>query len=325
MIDDLGSHSRASGLTLTYPGQGDGAPPEVLARIEFGDTHVQSDDPGCLRVGLRPLQPESGSEVWRVDAIRERGWCGDIGFVISPEVMFAHALVAETDPDALADTSQTLYIRLLDLFARHGYRHPIRIWNLIQSIHGDCAGLERYRAFSLGRASAFAAAGFAESDIPAASAVGSAAPGLLVYALAARHPGVGVENPRQIPAYRYPTCYGPRPPQFARATRAASLAGRPLFLSGTASIQGHASLHAGDIDQQLAETIRNLESLLLAAGEAPGRRPGWLRVYLRDPADRHRVDPVLRAWAGHGTALLYLRADICRRELDIEIEGLFLP
>lgn len=321
--------ARHAALTLGYPGE-DGSDqdpplPAVLARIEYGGQHALADTPGHLKVGLRPPGAGGQTEIWRVERILERAWCDDIGVVVSPELMFAHCLVAETDPDALADITRAVYSRLLDRCHRHGYPHPIRIWNLIQSIHGASAGLERYRAFSLGRARAFAAAGLAEPDIPAASAVGAAAPGLLVYLLAARRPGTGIENPRQTPAYRYPTRYGPRPPQFARATRADALTGRPLFISGTASIQGHASLHPGDLGRQLAETLCNLESLLLAAGETPGRRPDWLKVYLRDPGDMARVAPTLRAWTGPGTSLLYLQADICRRELEIEIEGLLLP
>ena len=41
---------------------------------------------------------------------------------------------------------------------------------------------------------------------------------LMIDALSAASPGIAVENPRQIPSYRYARRYGPRPPCFARAT-----------------------------------------------------------------------------------------------------------
>ena len=86
--------------------------------------------------------------------------------------------------------------------------------------------------------------------------------------MAAGLPGKPVENPRQRAAYRYSGKYGPLPPCFARATlvpgtRAAE---RTLLIGGTASVCGEASVHAGDLVAQTAETFRNLDALIRAAG-----------------------------------------------------------
>src|SRR3990170_3468810 len=76
-------------------------------------------------------------------------------------------------------------------------------------------GRERYQLFCAGRHDAFLAAGYHHDvDLPAASAVGMRGRGLIAYFLAAREPGVQVENPRPIAAYNYPPQYGPKTPSF---------------------------------------------------------------------------------------------------------------
>jgi chorismate lyase/3-hydroxybenzoate synthase len=155
----------------------------------------------------------------------------------------------------------------------------------------------------------------------AASAVGSAQGPLLVYFLASQSAGGRISNPRQEEPWLYPRQYGPRAPSFARA-----LVGRPplddlLFVSGTASIVGHASRHAGDVEAQVAETLRNLGVLARAAGGV-AFGPGWeLRMYLREPTDLEVVRTRLREAFGE-VPMLFLRADVCRPELAVEIEAL---
>ena len=137
--------------------------------------------------------------------------------------------------------------------------------------------------------------------------------------LATDRPGTRVENPRQVSAWRYPRQYGRTPPSFARATLLP--AGDVLAISGTAAVVGHASAHAGDIDAQLAETLRNLEALLAAGGLPAGfGRNAPLKAYVRHP--EHVA--VVQAFATKHfpeAPLLLLHGDICREELLIEIDG----
>ena len=44
-----------------------------------------------------------------------------------------------------------------------------------------------------------------------------------------------------------------------------------------------------------------------------------------DPARAREVDAVLRVWAGGHVPIFYLRGAICRRALEIEIEGHCAP
>jgi chorismate lyase/3-hydroxybenzoate synthase len=148
----------------------------------------------------------------------------------------------------------------------------------------------------------------------------------VIYALASRAPGTPRENPRQISAYHYPPQYGPRSPAFARATLAP---GRErLYISGTASIVGHASQHERDARAQLDETLANLEALIGATDAAEGTAFGGLsslshaKVYLRDPSFYLWVRDVLAARLSRDCQTLYLAGEICRGELLLEIEAI---
>ena len=100
----------------------------------------------------------------------------------------------------------------------------------------------------------------------------------------------------------------------------------PLLLSGTASVVGHETLHADSLSAQLEETFANFGSLL---DEAHRRRPALpanfgadtrLKVYLRDAGERAVVETALARLAP-GVPTVLLLADICRRDLRIEIDG----
>src|SRR3546814_1499381 len=101
----------------------------------------------------------------------------------------------------------------------------------------------------------------------------------------------------------------------------------PLLLSGTASVGGHATLHAGALLAQLHETLANFDALLGAARErqpalptefGPGTR---LKVYVRDHADMDAVAGALQARFGDRVPRIVLHAAICRRDLAVEIDG----
>jgi chorismate lyase/3-hydroxybenzoate synthase len=205
------------------------------------------------------------------------------------------------------------------------------VWNYFPGINAcDGGGLERYREFSIGRHDAFAArCRVIGHSTPAASALGSRDGPLVVYFVAAKEPGVVLENPRQTSAYRYPPQYGPRSPAFSRAmlTRAGD---EPLlFISGTASIVGHETQHIGKAGEQAEETVANLlamrEQARLAGFDFAGRESNaLLKAYVRCrddlPVARERL---VRAFGSDVTAL-YLEADICRSNLLLEVEAVLL-
>lgn len=212
-----------------------------------------------------------------------------------------------------------------------GSVHPylLRIWNFFDGINDGQGDAERYRAFCVGRAAAVDA--LFHDPPPAATAIGipgRCAPGLQVVALCGAAPGIALENPRQTPAWRYPREFGPVSPGFSRGAVLGEGSSAVLLASGTASIVGHLSLHHGDVEAQLEESLHNLQALL-AEGEARtcsrfdiGRCMA-LRVYLRCPQAAALLLPRLHQVFGEDTPVRLLHGDICRRELDVELEGVF--
>jgi hypothetical protein len=201
-----------------------------------------------------------------------------------------------------------------------------RIWNLVPRINEENAGLENYRAFCRGRAVAFEAAlgkGFA-TRLPAASALGTTGPTLMVAFLAGTAPARHYENPAQVPAYDYPAEHGPKSPSFARATSVEFQGKLDAFISGTSSIVGHETYAPNDTAKQLECTLDNLALISKACGIGSGMGIGSARhfkVYLRKPADLALVKGRLEGGVLRPRdRVTYLGADICRAALNVEIE-----
>jgi chorismate lyase / 3-hydroxybenzoate synthase len=295
-----------------------------LATLRYGPQAFADGAGLTLEVPLAPLTAGSREESWRIaerPLVERRG---PLALAVGGGVLFAAIeLPAAGGGEREANTREG-YRLLLSASLEAGYPHPLRFWNVLPAINHLQDFLERYRRFCRGRAEAFEehfGAGFTRL-LCASSAVGSAAGPLLVYLLAAGEPGGHLENPRQVSAYHYPPEYGPRSPSFARATRAPARLGGSLLLSGTASIVGHRTVHDQCVGCQLAETLRNLRVLAGSPEEGAGGVPfRSLKVYLRHPEHLPAVRQQLEQELGPDLPILYLQADICRRELLLEIEG----
>jgi chorismate lyase/3-hydroxybenzoate synthase len=129
-----------------------------------------------------------------------------------------------------------------------------------------------------------------------------------------------------VSAYNYPPEYGVRSPSFSRATVHHEGDGMTLFISGTASIVGHQTVHAGDTAAQTRETLVNIQALLEEANRVTGTGGFTLdalavKVYVRHPADLSVIQEELRTALGPQARPVYLQADICRRDLAVEIEA----
>lgn len=230
------------------------------------------------------------------------------------------------DGASLERESRRLYEELLQ--AVRG-QHLARIWNYVPAINARAPeGLENYHAFCRGRSLAFEAAcgpNF-KRHLPAASAVGTAQRDLSIVFAASPVMPRHVENPRQTPAYDYPPVYGPRPPSFARASVVTSDDQQTIFLSGTSAICGHATVAPFHTDEQIDCTLTNLREIATACGlgaelGANARCERRFRIYLRKAEDQPAVATALEAKLLRSTDLVsYLRADICRPELNVEIE-----
>lgn len=276
-------------------------------------------------VDMPLLEGDGFCEIFRctqpVQAVSSRGISG----TCNQDLLFGCLQVS--DEGRLEDASRFAYSRVFEFIDEVGYPSLMRAWNYFPRINGEADGVERYRQFNIGRYEAFAAKGRTIGvDMPAACALGSSGGPLTVYFLAARKPGLPVENPRQVSAFDYPQRYGPRSPMFSRAMLMQPAGQRVLAISGTASVVGHETRHPNDVGAQIAETLANIQVLMDAAGKAGAQNGSklLLKAYLRDPTHLPTVQKAL-AENFSDAQVAYLQADICRSDLLVEIEGMYFP
>ena len=293
---------------------------------------------------------------------------GSMPFVTAGGMLFGIAPVADAPGGDIGQSAFDTYSHIFRLADETGYGNLIRVFNYLPGINADHDGTERYKLFNAGRHRAFAAHRRPVTAAPSACALGMQHGTPSVYFLASKTAGTAIENPRQVSAYRYPPQYGSTSPSFSRAMTLRHGPQTSLYISGTASIVGHESLHEGDPAAQTAETLRNIEALLHQCGEMALPRQGsdmslprqcgemalprqgsdmslprqcgemslprqcsdmslralaprlTLKIYVRRPEDAAAIRTVLDR-SGPFAGVMILQADICRRELLVEIEG----
>lgn len=234
---------------------------------------------------------------------------------------------------AFEEAVRALYAETLARLRARGAT-PLRIWNYLPGMHTPGAlYATRYEAFCAGRQRGYAqdgAGSAARGRAVAGSAVERPGDDFTLHVLACNEGGRALENPRQVPAWRYSARYGVLPPCFARAV---VLEGRAVervaaLVSGTASIVGEDSRHAGDLAAQLEETLRNLEAVALLALPERTRESAQplaaydaLRVYAPEAAQLGPIAAVLAERAPEAQLEL-APARLCRAELLVEIEAM---
>jgi enamine deaminase RidA (YjgF/YER057c/UK114 family) len=275
-------------------------------------------------------------EVWRTQQAVESGTRGRVRYARTADMLFGCIAVEESEPPGsvvgertpLYDATEQAYQEILRTLDALGYAHLIRVWNYVSEINRDTHGTERYRQFNSARQAALLGSGRpVTGNVSAACALGAVAGSpLVIYFLSGHTAPTFIENPRQISAYNYPPQYGARSPVFSRAAVLHEPDGMTLFISGTASIVGHRTIHAGDPAAQTRETLTNIEALVREANRVTGSEEFTLealacKVYVRHPADLPVIQAELRAALGPTPRAVYLQADICRRDLAVEIEA----
>ena len=298
----------------------------VLGIVGFGSPCSEFKGIASTWVDMPTIDSGPVFEVWTSALPVQTKIHGSIRGAHNSQVLFGCVEIPQDDRTDYDVLIYTAYCEIFDYLDALGYPNLIRIWHYLPDIHFDEHSLERYRRFSLGRHEAFIAKRRTiVKDVPAASAVGKHSANTVIYFLATPLPGIPIENPRQVSAYSYPAQYGPRGPTFCRALFTSWNDLPQLYISGTAAIFGHQSQHAGDAKAQTDETIVNLRSVMDEAdvlGLIDVRRETDLlfKVYLRQPALRTIAEARLRETFGPAPSIVYLQAEICRRELLLEIE-----
>jgi chorismate lyase/3-hydroxybenzoate synthase len=306
--------------------------PAGRIRVEYRDLESRPDNVLCvmrnagaagstapLTIDVR-LQRLGGpaAEVWYANGPVCSGREGIVRYAHDDAVLIGLIEEDERAYGGIRSAAETLYAAMRQFQEQCGFPHLLRMWNYLDAINEGEDDAERYRQFCVGRALGLGRPN--DKRLPAATAIGRQQPTheLQLFWVAARASGTAIENPRQVSAYHYPRAHGPVSPSFSRAMIAPD---RTVLVSGTASIVGHVSQHAGDAPAQLAETLRNLAAVTAHAGV--GRGQDLLKVYVRDPALVPMIAVRLQE-AYPGAAPIFLAGDICRRELLLEIECIHL-
>lgn len=242
------------------------------------------------------------------------------------DVFFGCISVQFDSAQNFSEAAQYTYSSIFSFLQSSIYPNLLRVWNYFPDIIAIEAGIERYRSFSVGRHEAFVRFNKRVDDSPSACVIGSHGGPLNIYFLASSSPGVQIENPRQTSAYKYPKQYGPRSPIFSRATLAFQGGSQTLFISGTASILGHATVHPGSVSLQTHETMNNILAVInqavLEGFKFAGFESGMaLKVYVRHKEHLSIVQDIIREEWGELQELAVLQADLCREDLLMEIEA----
>ncbi len=311
-----------------------------LAADGISLTDVNAPVLGGMDGGAATADDRGSAEVWRLAGPMHSGQRGRVRYRHNGRLLFASLSIAETEfadgqgdggATALRRATEAGYREMFGALEALAFPYPLRIWNFLSDINLSGDDGERYWHFNSARQHVFidlkrSIAG----NVPAASAVGVApCSPLTVYCIASAQAPVALENPRQCSAWDYPAQYGPKSPTFARAC-ISSDAAQTLFISGTASIVGHASAHAGDQREQTRETVRNIRALIGAAdarldGQCYRLEQLHYKVYVRRAEHQPSIDRELRQQVGAAARVLYLKADICRPDLLLEIEAVGTP
>ncbi len=283
-----------------------------------------------VHVNLQPLGDANSLECWRVQSpLKHAAWNG-INYSHNDELLFANLRIPEADNRRINPSTLQAYRRMEVLRRQLGYPHLLRTWNYFADINAPSNESTRYQEFCQGRHRALQEDAEFIDHLPAATVIGTYTPGYVIYFLAARESGIPIANPRQLNPFEYPRQYGPNSPSFVRALVKHWPRRSDLYVSGTASIVGHESQHTGNRLKQLDETLRNLDTLIAQAARQESlairatAELTYLKIYLRDAADFDVVQQRLHERLGTQIPCLFLHGEICRDDLLVEIEGMYL-
>ncbi len=273
---------------------------------------------GLIPSGIAAVGTEPVNEVWTVAGSVTRGRSGNNYWSKSRDVMCVARWLSKDQCRDIEVATQQAYESIMSLLYEEGFPHPFRFWNYLPGINYGNGDEEVYKKFCTGRLNAFENLGIAPESFPSASALGHHTDGAVIYVFASNVTPQHFKNTMQVNAYDYPRQYGISSPSFARAT-ALKLNQSPfLFISGTASIIGHQTVEAGDLERQLEVTLNNIEHLLEHANP-DNRRLATFKVYVRHQEHVARTERWLRERYPDVKAVFTI-ADICRKDLLVEIE-----
>jgi pSer/pThr/pTyr-binding forkhead associated (FHA) protein/enamine deaminase RidA (YjgF/YER057c/UK114 family) len=263
---------------------------------------------------------------------------------------WAHAAPSTGDDvsDNAYEQGTAAFRRLEALLGRAGMRtdQVVRTWLYQGGIVAGEGATQRYKELNRARSDIYNGLSFLGDLLPpghpggvypASTGIGADGRRLDISAIALASDRTDVvvvplENPRQVPAFRYGPHHSPKSPKFSRAMAVACGDYGMIFISGTASIVQSETRHVGDVGAQTEETLDNIAALISAGNLERHGLPGLgadlggiglARVYIKRREHYEQVRAVCERRLGE-LPTVYAVADICRPDLLVEIEGIAL-
>jgi len=246
--------------------------------------------------------------------------------------------------DSIYESAKKAFTQANEILSSEGLsiHHIIRQWNYIENI----AWLENvkdseqnYQVFNDVRAHYYDKGDF-KFGYPAATGIGMDTGGVIIDFLAlSESDQVSIKpivNPGQIDAHKYSelvlagSSVQKCTPKFERAKLVSIGSRNYVYVSGTASILGEETKHAGDVEKQTITTIENINRLFSKENQeklglnfdVSRIRFSHLRVYVKHQEDIPAVERICDSMLNCKSSL-FLESDVCRQDLLVEIEGVF--
>ncbi len=229
------------------------------------------------------------------------------------------------------------FSELTNIFDLFGFsiNSIVRQWNYLEDILGFDGQEQRYQEFNNARTDFYGNA-FDKTGYPSATGIGMNQGGIIIEFVAIQSDickSVPINNPSQIAAHTYSEnvlagegCVLKTTPKFERARYLELFEKKLILISGTASIVGEKTVGVGNPAEQTGVTINNIKQLyskevLDKISDLPlNPKYGHARVYLKDKKDFLVIKRTFRSHFGN-LPVVYIKADICRKDLLVEIEG----
>ncbi len=253
-------------------------------------------------------------------------------------ILLLEGVQANSFKDAISIQAKDIFIKIDKILELENFQISdiVRQWNYIGKITEIQEDIQNYQAFNNERAKFYAQTEW-PTAYPAATGIGMDCNGLIVSLVAISNGDdfsvYPINNPLQIAAHNYSSTVliGDNPvkytPKFERAKIIQSKSNTYCFVSGTAAIRGEQSIENMHVSAQTVQTIQNI--LYLISNEnlrkqdievSSELKMQSLRIYVKYFDDIEKVKAEVNKTWPHVPAI-YLKGDICRKELLVEIEG----
>ena len=290
-------------------------------------------------------------EIWTHETcknLQHKSWCG-LNYTTYSDAFgqFIWGLgISANEPDlSFREQASSAFekMKLILSLEEFSFDHLIRQWNYIPEIlktHPENGRLyQNYQLFNDIRQYYYGI--YKRNSIyPAATGIGMDCGPVTIDFIAVKQNEntliAGLSNPNQINAFSYGQDVlvgsamneneNKKAPLFERAKYIGAKENALVFISGTASITGEKTIGLDDIKEQTQVTIKNISDLtsgdnIQSVGTKISKKDyTYLRVYVKQEDDFDSVRKICKEKYGD-MPILFIKADICRDNLLVEIEG----